>query len=1709
MKYSDIKSEDDLRKYIQSQNKAAEPQIAANKKKSESQVATIKKSGTEGLKKQQEAQKAAKQAAKQAENNSAYSGLKTADEITSYLQKKNAAVKANASKTKNTGTKVQNTTPTKATNPHHGKNNTISHGRKAQYKEQTKQGLKDAYENSAGAKAWYGLYSGLSFANNDQQMDDIYGEGTSDKLKDSKAYTAGKVAGTLVGMAAPYGAVSSTAKVANIGAKAAKSAKVVNAAEKLGQSSSKLANAVGKALPTIASGAAKDAVTTAVTSPITNAAYNAKEGLTGSELASKTAKDTALDFAFGAGFEAIGGVLGSVLKGAKKIDNTNIKDVAEELASQPQQTREEILKEFKEKGYVTDEQHALLAEYANQKRGKNVETPSVIDNRAEELDDSVSGLLNAPEKPYQIKKKRLEGLIDEIWNEHSESKANEIATANEKPTHRYATSGRDVDYEYFEGTAKEKLDKLIDSAANYIGNYKGKGATRAQAYWVPIGHNEARGNEVLMEQIRFQPTISHNDQWYQDYLKKYGKKPAKRETYGLAKEIVMDEINQTLQNINHQFNKSWKSVDADNEFVNLNDVLDIVAHTPSKKRYSVGERKTFEGLPSEFDILRDVKKSQSTKSPKGAYSDAFKPYINQNVGSAMTDEAIAKSQEKIWGERLPNTTEQQATKAAEKHELDEVQKTFESSKPKTENAEAKLPQASTTAKPEDVKVPVSKDTDLPRNTVTVTEAPKASKTELSEADDALNAISKGEAVGKVKGMFRKLYKNLVSGTAEIERMAGRQKEVGAELTANELTQALRTKTGTVNAILKNKLVDKAGNVINDRSYMDVMGQVPEQDLDLFNEYVQNLHNIDRWAQDKPLFEQISADESRQKVADILQQHPEFAQYQQDLKAWWDDFTQAWYVDTGIWSQETADYVRTIYPNYVPGFREGNKIKPGDTNSILTKIGALKRAKGGSSDVIPVQDSFLALINQAVSKSRKNELYANIIDTFERYGDDFKDFGVMTDAKSTVNPLDALDSVDEKNMEEVREGIYKLTAYVNGEEKSAYITKEMRDALALANDVYGGSEALKLVHDIASPLSNLRKSIITGLSPVFGTANLFRDVPTYYIQSQQSPLKATSSLFKAAKEIATKGDLYETYKALGGTQAGYYTQGKGFSDVVKSYKKSGLDKVKGVTPFKAIEAYNETLETLPRLAEFIGMIEKYGDDYASRLKALDAAADVTTNFARSAPITKAADGWIMYLNASVQGLDKFARQVKNKPLATATKSAVLLTMPYAMLYAVNKDNPHYQDLTDRVKQNYFVIPNIWGEKDEDGYAKTFFKIPLNREYGAIMASSLDLAFSYFEGGMDDLESASKSYKETLGTNFVPPGIEDNVLSFVGEIQNNEDYAGQKIVPTAYEDASPQYQTDINTSGIANTLAGLAQQSRILPDAMKSPMNVDYALSQMGYPGQLAQAVTSQQIGTAGERAYNTAVQPFADRFTADPRQSSGVVSKFYDELNKAETEVKDQELSGEVAKGYNSPTKEYKNSLSATSQEMSDLMKQEKEILANNALTKAEKKQKSNEIREQRNELARNATKTASSAQKAYEKVYVKELADLDDKWQQEYQAVKGQVSATKYKSGYSAQKGVKGGDVAKALKVYDATGEEALLTQYGITESGAQKAQSLINVQLAYEDYVKMKKNADSDGNGYIKTAEAKAYLNNSDYSNKQKAALYAALTSAKKNPYN
>ena len=112
----------------------------------------------------------------------------------------------------------------------------------------------------------------------------------------------------------------------------------------------------------------------------------------------------------------------------------------------------------------------------------------------------------------------------------------------------------------------------------------------------------------------------------------------------------------------------------------------------------------------------------------------------------------------------------------------------------------------------------------------------------------------------------------------------------------------------------------------------------------------------------------------------------------------------------------------------------------------------------------------------------------------------------------------------------------------------------------------------------------------------------------------------------------------------------------------------------------------------------------------------------------------------------------------------------------------------------------------GEVDEDGNAKTFIKIPINREYGAIFGSSIDVLAGYLSGETNP----ANGYKETIANNFMPPNfVTDNVLSplFVN-LPTNKDFAGRNIVPTNLENVSPELQYDYSTSGLARGIANVA-------------------------------------------------------------------------------------------------------------------------------------------------------------------------------------------------------------------------------------------------------------------------------------------------------------
>lgn len=1014
----------------------------------------------------------------------------------------------------------------------------------------------------------------------------------------------------------------------------------------------------------------------------------------------------------------------------------------------------------------------------------------------------------------------------------------------------------------------------------------------------------------------------------------------------------------------------------------------------------------------------------------------------------------------------------------------------------------------------------------------------------------------GEAIEAVESWWKKAYRNLVNRQAAIDDLA---KASGNDAVADAV-QAVRSANGTTEYILTRNLVSPEGEILLDKSYASLFEGMSDSDRELFNEYAQNLNNIARWAQDKPLDASVTAEMSQKRVDEILALRPDFAQRTADINEWWNTFTHSWLVGTGRMTEDAWQAMTSKYPNYVPAFmpKKGNKggVKTG-FGKFSVKSGTHEAKAGTTLERMPIEDAFMEQISQIVSGSRKNNLIVSVIDTLKSDPDALKHFGIAKDVNdipmTNFDVTDLMTQWEKDSMEKVSDKVYTISGMQNGQKVMAYISADMADAIGTMNKIIDSAPAAWFAKG-GKLITNPMKGAITQLNPLFAIANLSRDIPTALIQSQYGVGTTAKNMFKAVKEIATNGEYWQKYMAMGGKSSGYIKANSGFKKNLAANKTVGQQMWEGLKT--VFGAAGEATESVPRLAEFISSLENGNSVY----KALTDSAEVTVNFSRAGAVTKTLDAWVMYLNAAVQGLDKFARTMKNAPLRTATSSLAVVGAPYAMLTAYNWANPNYQDLSDRTKQNYFCIPNLMGEVDENGYAKTFIKVPLNREYGTIFASTMDVIAGYMSGE----ENPWNGYLDTVRTNFLPSDVTTgNVLAPLRiNLPQNKDFAGRNIVSSNLEDVSPQYQYDGTTSGAAMALANIANRLGIPSDTLKSPQKVDYLLdSYGGYFGSLAQAATDQGNQGVLDTLKGLTIDPVEDRFTADARYSSGVQQAFYDAKEKATTAWNDIKVTtGEKGKEYI----EYKT-YNAIQQELSDLSKQEKEILNDTSLSNAEKSKQAKAIREQKNEVARGAKERVAEAVKEYEEnpEYTMLSSSQKESYESKYEgtgiskedyaeakeltqginsntaeafvlasngmdadAVEAMTSSNAYEKAKDLKRaGATKEDVINAAKTIKesgytrnigkayallSSGQKSSVVSVLVSDSAVEKAKAIKRAGITPEQLDTVAEKLDTNNNGYYSNDELKSYLNSANMSQEKKYAVFEALKSNAKtaNPY-
>ena len=679
-----------------------------------------------------------------------------------------------------------------------------------------------------------------------------------------------------------------------------------------------------------------------------------------------------------------------------------------------------------------------------------------------------------------------------------------------------------------------------------------------------------------------------------------------------------------------------------------------------------------------------------------------------------------------------------------------------------------------------------------------------------------------------------------------------------------------------------------------KSINDIWKPIEEANLTKeFSDYLVNMHNANTSERGKYIIgRDIGPTESSAIALELERKHPEFKKYAKEIK----EFNHNNLLnlkDAGMITQDTIDYIETMYPNYIPISRnfDGNSYV-GD-NEKTGAAGPLKRLKGGSTDIQPLKDG---LAEQAIRIKRlinQNKLGQELAKTLVNAKVD-ENIDVEV-APSLLFELDTLVDTDQK-------GNKYYTYFEDGKLQKLKINDKLYESLR-------PSERSKLESTLPvkalQKVTNLHRSLLTSDNPVFIATNFFKDIQDGAFNSKYSK-KFLKNYGKALNEIVTKGKYYESYMANGGMSNTYFEYDTG----VKKKGNKFVEKIRNA---------NEVVEQLPRLSEFISTLE----DGKSLNEALYNAAEITTNFKRGGDITKAINrNGANFLNASIQGLDKQFRNFSGKNGAKGyanllVKATVMGVAPAVLNHMLLDDDDDYEKLPESTKDLYYLF------KYGDG---KFIRIPKGRVL-SIFGSAARRTLETAEGEKDSW----KDFKDTVVNQIAPNNpLEDNILAPVIAVKNNKTWYGGDLVSSRLQKELPKNQYDETTDNLSKWLGAKLNVS---------PKKINYLIDQ--YSGGIGDVLLPEITPQAKKNVI-------VDKFTTDSVLKNKNVGKFYETLEK-QTQIANDSF----ATDEDQLQLKYLNSVS---KEMGDLYKEKRKIQMSNISNK-EKTAKVREIQEKINTLA--------------------------------------------------------------------------------------------------------------------------------------------------------
>lgn len=823
---------------------------------------------------------------------------------------------------------------------------------------------------------------------------------------------------------------------------------------------------------------------------------------------------------------------------------------------------------------------------------------------------------------------------------------------------------------------------------------------------------------------------------------------------------------------------------------------------------------------------------------------------------------------------------------------------------------------------------------------------------------------------------------------------------------------------------------------------------------------------------KPVFGyEVTAYDSQLEAERLLKANPEFDALAKRVYAYFDDLLQ-YRIDAGLDTQKHVEAMKKRYPNYVPTMRvegtEGKTARRARRNGGIVVSNAIGRAVGGDAVIMPLHTAMSRKTVAVMKNAGLNQFGEQLVQSWNQ--------------DKSIPGVNKVDLVDYSSTDQ----------YVDSEELYVPVTNNVFSVLR-GNDRYnitmdeGLAQAMNAFQpdkyansDIAKLLkkgNDLFKALCTGYNPIFMVRNLVRDAQDAAFYSTDSATWA--KMFPSAwKQIVTNGEIWQQYKALGGSYASMldYTTG-----MVKE-PKSAAGKLAA-----KYESLGQAIEAAPRLAEFMTILANKGGSktadgvktgkftQSDLMEAMLGAADITTNFARGGTVTKMLNKYLVpFLNPSVQGADKFIRNITDRKgfkawASLAIKAAALGILPELLNGLLYRDDDEWDDIPDQTKSNYYLF------KLGDGY---WMKIPRGRALAVFSAGA-----TYAQEKAKGNDPKFSDVIEVVKSNVAPTDIFNQNIATAWtqtKLFNPDNpgttWYGGNIESDRLQNYRPGERYDEKTDELSKWIGKTFNLS---------PKKINYLLDQ--YSGVVGDLLLPWFTPSA--TASSPALAPLKQAFMLDSTSTNKTTGEYYDLLDDLKYDANDGDIGAGITRKY----------VSHAGDEVNDYYKQIRAIQSDENLTKAEKNRL---VRALKSQLIERQKEIIAQAEPYREAVsdYLKahpELSTDNDAAIAEYAELYGitedqaesRMDAIVYRE---ANREVFGAEYA--LRTYNADVYDKARTAYA----------KGVSYETYYDYYFATKEmHADKDENGKSISGSKKAkvveYINSLDIPPEQKDALYVA----------